>query len=265
VDAVGSCVGLRGIRIQNIVNELHGEKIDVVQWSKDPATYIANALSPSMVMRVDLEPESASAVAIVPGRQLSLAIGKEGQNARLAARLTGWRVDIRSAVEAVPPAKAEAAAPPAKVAPAEAPAKEEPVIDEAAAAVEEAARLMAETTLVTEPAAVEAELPAETEAVVAEAPAEEIVPVEVLLLEEEPAPEPAAVGAENAAVPSLHDLPKDIWSIRSEPAMQEGVIRFAEDIEELRRGGPGRGRRDAGRGVGGAAGKDRKTKAGRRR
>ena len=87
VDAVGSCVGLRGIRIQNIVNELHGEKIDVVQWSKEPITFIGNALSPSTVMRVDVDPESGSAVAVVPERQLSLAIGKEGQNARLAARL----------------------------------------------------------------------------------------------------------------------------------------------------------------------------------
>jgi N utilization substance protein A len=100
VDAVGSCVGLRGIRIQNIVNELHGEKIDVVQWNKDPVKLIASALSPSQVMRVDIDEESHEAVAIVPERQLSLAIGKEGQNARLAARLTGWKVDIRSDVEA---------------------------------------------------------------------------------------------------------------------------------------------------------------------
>ena len=99
VDAVGSCVGLRGIRIQNIVNELHGEKIDVVQWNKDPARLIASALSPSQVLRVDIDEASQETVAIVPERQLSLAIGKEGQNARLAAKLTGWRVDIRSDVE----------------------------------------------------------------------------------------------------------------------------------------------------------------------
>ena len=99
VDAVGSCVGLRGIRIQNIVTELHGEKIDVVQWSKDPATYIASALSPSIVVRVDLDKETDSAVAVVPERQLSLAIGKEGQNARLAAWLTSWKVDIKSDVD----------------------------------------------------------------------------------------------------------------------------------------------------------------------
>ena len=99
VDPVGSCVGLRGVRIQNIVNELQGEKIDVVEWSKDPSRFIANALSPSQVMRVELDHDTQSASAVVPDRQLSLAIGKEGQNARLAARLTGWSVDIKSNVE----------------------------------------------------------------------------------------------------------------------------------------------------------------------
>ena len=111
VDAVGSCVGLRGVRIQNIVNELQGEKIDVVEWSKDTVKFIANALNPSQVLRVELDPETESAVAIVPDRQLSLAIGREGQNARLAARLTGWNVDIKSNVEvekAAAPAKEEA-------------------------------------------------------------------------------------------------------------------------------------------------------------
>ena len=98
VDPVGSCVGLRGVRIQNIVNELQGEKIDVVAWSKDPNRYIANALSPSQVLHVELNEENETATALVPDRQLSLAIGREGQNARLAARLTGWNVDIRSSV-----------------------------------------------------------------------------------------------------------------------------------------------------------------------
>ncbi|MCH8186595.1 MAG: transcription termination/antitermination protein NusA [Chloroflexi bacterium] len=100
VDPVGSCVGLRGVRIQSIVNELQGEKIDVVEWSNDPSRFVANSLSPSQVMRVDLDADSQSAVAIVPDRMLSLAIGREGQNARLAARLTGWNVDIRSSVDA---------------------------------------------------------------------------------------------------------------------------------------------------------------------
>ena len=110
VDPVGSCVGLRGVRIQNIVNELQGEKIDVVEWSKDTSKFIANALNPSQVLRVELNQETQSAVAIVPDRQLSLAIGREGQNARLAARITGWNVDIASHVDADVAAKDAAGA-----------------------------------------------------------------------------------------------------------------------------------------------------------
>ena len=103
VDPVGSCVGVRGGRIQNVVNELEGEKIDVVQWSSDMAAFIASALSPAKVMNVILDDNTETgktATVIVPDRQLSLAIGKEGQNARLAAKLTGWRIDIKSATEA---------------------------------------------------------------------------------------------------------------------------------------------------------------------
>ena len=99
VDPVGSCVGLRGVRIQNIVNELHGEKIDVVEWNKEVPVFIANALGPAQVMKVELNHDDETAMAVVPERQLSLAIGREGQNARLAARLTGWKVDIKSDVE----------------------------------------------------------------------------------------------------------------------------------------------------------------------
>jgi N utilization substance protein A len=103
VDAVGSCVGMRGLRIQNIVTELANEKIDVVEWNNDLATYIANALSPAKVNNVILDDSNSikTAVVVVPDRQLSLAIGKEGQNARLAAKLTGWRIDIKSESEAV--------------------------------------------------------------------------------------------------------------------------------------------------------------------
>lgn len=101
VDPVGSCVGMRGTRIQNIVNELHGEKIDVVQWNPDLSFFIANSLSPAKVMNVMLDDEQGkTATVVVPDKQLSLAIGKEGQNARLAAKLTGWRIDIKSASEA---------------------------------------------------------------------------------------------------------------------------------------------------------------------
>src|SRR5215212_12132807 len=87
---------MRGVRIQNIVNELGGEKIDVVEWSEDPARYVANALSPAQVNEVLINEDEKTATVIVPERQLSLAIGKEGQNARLAAKLTGWRIDIKS-------------------------------------------------------------------------------------------------------------------------------------------------------------------------
>ena len=97
VDPVGSCVGMRGVRIQNIVNELNGEKIDVIQWSADPAAFVAHALSPAQVLGVDLNEADKTANVVVPERQLSLAIGREGQNARLAARLTGWRIDIKAA------------------------------------------------------------------------------------------------------------------------------------------------------------------------
>ncbi len=101
VDPVGSCVGMRGTRIQSIVNELNGEKIDVVQWNPDLSYFIANSLSPAKVMNVMLQDERGkTAVVVVPDKQLSLAIGKEGQNARLAAKLTGWRIDIKSASEA---------------------------------------------------------------------------------------------------------------------------------------------------------------------
>jgi transcription termination/antitermination protein NusA len=97
IDPVGSCVGMRGVRIQNIVNELGGEKIDVVQWSPDAAAFVANALSPAQVIGVEINEEDKTATVTVPERQLSLAIGKEGQNARLAAKLTGWRIDIKAA------------------------------------------------------------------------------------------------------------------------------------------------------------------------
>ena len=98
VDPVGACVGMRGIRIQNVVNELGGERIDVVQWDPEPSRFVANALSPAQVVSVVTkdEGEEHTAEVVVPDRQLSLAIGKEGQNARLAAKLTGWRIDIKS-------------------------------------------------------------------------------------------------------------------------------------------------------------------------
>ena len=97
IDPVGCCVGLRGIRIQNVVKELNGEKIDVVAWHSDLAVFIANALSPAHIVSVATNKEEEVATVVVPDKQLSLAIGKEGQNVRLAAKLTGWRIDIKSA------------------------------------------------------------------------------------------------------------------------------------------------------------------------
>ena len=97
LDPVGACVGPKGSRIRTVVSELRGERIDVIQWNEDPAVYVANALSPAKVSRVLIDEETHYATVIVPDAQLSRAIGKEGQNARLAARLTGWHIDIKSA------------------------------------------------------------------------------------------------------------------------------------------------------------------------
>ncbi len=96
VDPVGACVGPKGGRVRMVVNELRGEKIDVVPWSANPAELVANALQPAKVKEARVDPDTQTALVIVPDYQLSLAIGKEGQNARLAARLTGWRIDIKS-------------------------------------------------------------------------------------------------------------------------------------------------------------------------
>jgi N utilization substance protein A len=96
VDPVGACVGHKGMRVQSIVNELKGEKVDIVKWNTDPAKYIANALSPAKVVSVEINEVEKISRVVVPDYQLSLAIGKEGQNARLAAKLTGWKIDIKS-------------------------------------------------------------------------------------------------------------------------------------------------------------------------
>ncbi|KOS69430.1 transcription elongation factor NusA [Lysinibacillus contaminans] len=100
IDPVGSCVGAKGARVQSIVNELNGEKIDIVEWSEDPVVFVANALSPSKVLDVQVNEEENSTTVVVPDYQLSLAIGKRGQNARLAAKLTGWKIDIKSETDA---------------------------------------------------------------------------------------------------------------------------------------------------------------------
>ncbi len=115
VDSVGACVGPKGTRVQNIVTELQNEKIDIVKWDEDPAVYIANALSPAQVISVTVDESDKSSSVVVPDYQLSLAIGKAGQNARLAAKLTNWKIDIKSESQAQEAAEAhtEEAAEPA--------------------------------------------------------------------------------------------------------------------------------------------------------
>ena len=279
VDAVGSCVGLRGIRIQNIVNELHGEKIDVVEWSRDPTRFIKNSLSPALVMKVQVDQEEGTATAVVPERQLSLAIGKEGQNARLAAKLTGLKIDIISDVEAAAieaeqaklvaqKAVEEAARPAPKPKPATVVQEEKPaavgepmavpsVVEEEVEVLEPAAIVPEELQPAAEVAqpAVAAAQPVQitTDTPEVEVPdvaevgeyVELEIPEELFFVEDEP--EPVPVGEE--ATP-LHDLPDDIWNISQGGAGDSGVIRFAEDIEELAlrgsRGGGGRRRRGGG-------------------
>ena len=273
VDPVGSCVGLRGIRIQNIVNELHGERIDVVEWHRDPRAYIANALSPSQVLRVDINEESRSAIAVVPDRQLSLAIGKEGQNARLAAKLTGWKVDISSHLEATTqPVVTLAPEPVATVVeeqPVEVEVAAEPVLAEATVADEtavedsavvevqavdiaedaeevvvETAATVAEEEQSEEPS--DDELLAQLEAIEAaeESAVDDVqevgVPEELLptdeelgILVEEELEEPLPV----LGAPRISDLSEDVWSLRRSGSESElGQIRFAEDIAGLRGG-----------------------------
>jgi len=96
VDPVGACVGPKGMRVQTIVNELHGEKLDIIKWDSEPSKFVASSLSPAKVAAVEIWEDEKVARVIVPDYQLSLAIGKEGQNARLAAKLTGWKIDIKS-------------------------------------------------------------------------------------------------------------------------------------------------------------------------
>ena len=280
IDPVGSCIGIRGNRIQSIVNELQGEKIDIVSWDEEPKTFITNALSPSEPVHVELLEADQTAIVVVPDRQLSLAIGKEGQNTRLAARLTGWRLDIKGMTEweeikETTQAKVEATA------------EAKPVVaDEAADAVEEAIAIVEEagamaTEEASEPVAAEADATPVAEAVT-EAPAEEIDEesiLEALIQEEEEqasieaVTEPAAaeglsvedLGAftiddvelseddeedeeeeEEGELPELDDLPVLI--------PDAGKIRFAEDIvEEFRGGGRGGRRRRGGGGARGGA------------
>jgi N utilization substance protein A len=168
VDPVGACVGPKGSRVRMVVNELRGEKIDVVPWSDNPGELVANALQPAKVKEVRTDEATGTAMVIVPDYQLSLAIGKEGQNARLAARLTGWRIDIKSETQAADEAKAPA--------PAAAPLAEEiadPATDAEAEAEVEVAEEVAAEEAVEEISAEEAAVEAVDEAVAEEAEAPE--------------------------------------------------------------------------------------------
>jgi transcription termination/antitermination protein NusA len=152
VDPVGACVGPKGSRVRMVVNELRGEKIDVVPWSENPAELVANALQPAKVREVRIDEGTGTAMVVVPDYQLSLAIGKEGQNARLAARLTGWRIDIKSETQMAEEGRNAAKAP--------APAKEE-AKEEAAPAAETATDADATDTEATPEAAEPQPAPAE--------------------------------------------------------------------------------------------------------
>ena len=273
VDAVGSCVGLRGVRIQNIVNELQGEKIDVLEWHRDTSRFIANGLNPAHVLRVELDPDVDTAMAVVPDRQLSLAIGKDGQNARLAAKLTGWNVDIKSATEAEAILRE----------------RERLAAERAAREREEAERMAAERAAAQAAAAADAEETAqiaamlEADAVAAEAEVVEAGPTEEELaaaaaaeaerlareqaerereeaeimaeLEREELERQAALEeearreAEEAEVKAtaLRDVPENVWAVPTGAAPSEpSKIRFAEDISGLRGGVTVRRNRRAG-------------------
>jgi N utilization substance protein A len=151
VDPVGSCVGHRGTRVQAVVNELYDEKIDIIRWSPDPAQFIAEALSPAKAVKVTINEETKSAFVIVPDNQLSLAIGKSGQNVRLAARLTGWRIDIRSESQVARATLIAATTPDAELTAAE-PAHSAVALDDLEADAENHARDHATTNGVKRPA-----------------------------------------------------------------------------------------------------------------
>ena len=279
IDPVGSCIGIRGNRIQSIVNELQGEKIDIVSWDEEPKAFITNALSPSEPVHVELLEQEQTAIVVVPDRQLSLAIGKEGQNTRLAARLTGWRLDIKGMTEWEEIKESTQAKAGASTAD-----ETEVAAEDAADAVEEAIAIVEEAaaTETAEPVAAEATPVAEA---VTAAPAEDVDEdsiLEALIREEESqepveeTPEPAA--AEGLSVEDLGAFTIDDVELSEEddyeneedeedeegelPDFEDlpvlipdaGKIRFAEDIvDEFRGGGRGGRRRRGGGGARGGA------------
>ena len=283
VDPVGSCVGLRGVRIQNVVNELQGEKIDVMEWSDDVEEFIANALSPSQVLRVELNEVSQLATAVVPDRQLSLAIGREGQNARLAAKLAGWKVDIKSNVQA----EAELETSPdeqieepqaSKVSDVVQVEEIEAKVEEPEGSVQVAEEDSGTDQEVAEPEVAELETKEDDEVATTEGDesgqsadeAVETVPaVEGIIeddvlkaLEENDGDREPPIDPVHTT--SLRDLPEDVWSVRRAGGMESGQIRFAEDIDGLRSRG-GRQARNRSETNQAQPEKKRKTKAGKKR
>ncbi|HLF03930.1 MAG TPA: transcription termination factor NusA [Dehalococcoidia bacterium] len=275
IDPVGSCIGVRGNRIQSIVNELQGEKIDVIPWDREPRAFIAKALSPSEVLHVELGVGEQTATVVVPDRQLSLAIGKEGQNARLAARLTGWRLDIKGLAEweeiklARQKQQEEA-----RRALAQAPGQQPVAVAAAAAVAEPPARPAAPPVAALPVPVAAAKKPA--------APLSEDALLEALIREEEAAkkaiPTAAEPGLSVEALASLtlEQLAEELGEEEEEGEEGEGAepvlelpgtpvltpdagkIRFAEDIMDDYRGA-GRGSRRTRRGppAGGARGNRR--------
>ena len=234
VDPVGSCIGLRGNRIQSIVNELQGEKIDVIEWDPNPRVLISRALSPADVGGVDLDPDENTAYVVVPESQMSLAIGRDGQNARLAARLSGWRLDIKN-VEQWEALRSARAAEAARIAAAQA---EEAARMAADAAEDDAAVAEVAAPVDPEPETVElapvAEVVAEAEALLDAPPVPETVPAEI----ESPVTEdviiPAEAEPEPAPEPIEAELPEAVIETPPEPA-EVPVAELDEDalLEEL--------------------------------
>jgi N utilization substance protein A len=243
IDPVGSCVGMRGVRIMNIVNELNGEKIDVVAWSADMGTFIGNALSPAKAVSARLNEQEKTAKVVVPDKSLSLAIGKEGQNARLAAKLTGWRIDIKSETEAADEAvkyaaEAEEAALRAKELDAARQAAAE-LLAEAQASLDEEERASLATP---EEAALEAAPLAQAAAVVEEAASAEeaVAAVEAIVAGDIAATlaEGEAVAASDAAVAPIEGEAAEEWTeevVESEEGDEDDEAKRKKGLEKKNR------------------------------
>ena len=224
IDPVGCCVGLRGIRIQNVVNELNGEKIDVVMWNPDVSTFIAGALSPAQITSVELNEEERVATAVVPDRQLSLAIGKEGQNARLAAKLVGWRIDIKCASD-FEAEKAEAAKQLVAT-------EEEAVVEE----VEEKEEVPVEVGIELEPALVTAETETTETEKIEEAEDLGVSPPVEDTVTAEPIPFEPQVATEKAELRFAEDIlaPSPVKSVTKSKKKKKGVSDKGREEEGVR-------------------------------